>query len=109
MIYYIIVLLFLGLALAFGRRAGCHYVCWMAPFMIIGRKVRNLFKWPALRIKVDADKCTDCQNCTRECPMSLDVHAMVRKGSMENDECILCGTCIDVCPQHVKHYSFSGW
>jgi polyferredoxin len=107
MIYYIIILLFLGLAVAFGRRAGCHYVCWMAPFMIIGRKIRNLFKWPALRIKVDADKCTDCQTCTRECPMSLDVHAMVRKGSMENNECILCGTCIDVCPQHVKRYSFS--
>ena len=107
MIYYIIILLFLGLAVAFGRRAGCHYVCWMAPFMIIGRKIRNLFRWPALRIKVDADQCTDCQNCTRECPMSLDVHAMVRKGSMENNECILCGTCIDVCPQHVKRYSFS--
>lgn len=107
MIYYIIVALFLILAVAFGRRAGCHYICWMAPFMIIGQKIRNIFKWPALRIKVDADQCIDCRRCTEECPMSLDVHAMVRKGSLENNECILCGTCIDVCPQHVKRYSFS--
>jgi polyferredoxin len=40
--------------------------------------------------------------------MSLDVHAMVQKGSMENAECILCGTCIDVCPESVKRFSFSG-
>jgi NAD-dependent dihydropyrimidine dehydrogenase PreA subunit len=26
---------------------------------------------------------------------------------LKDDECILCGTCIDVCPQHVKRYSFS--
>jgi ferredoxin-type protein NapH len=107
MIYYIVTAVFLVLAIAIGRRAGCHYICWMAPFMILGRRIRNVFKWPALRIKVNAEKCIDCLKCTEECPMSLDVHAMVRKGSLENDECILCGTCIDVCPQHVKRYSFS--
>lgn len=108
MIYYVVIAVFLLLSIVVGRRAGCHYLCWMAPFMIIGRRIRNIFKWPALRIKVvDAEKCTDCQRCTRECPMSLDVHALVQKGSLENDECILCGTCIDVCPQHVKRYSFS--
>jgi NAD-dependent dihydropyrimidine dehydrogenase PreA subunit len=31
--------------------------------------------------------------------MSLDVHEMVRTGYMEHDECILCATCIDVCPK----------
>ena len=33
-----------------GRRAGCHTICWMAPFMIIGRKLRNLVAWPSLRL-----------------------------------------------------------
>ena len=36
-IYFFVIFLFLGLALALGRRGGCHSVCWMAPFMIIGR------------------------------------------------------------------------
>jgi NAD-dependent dihydropyrimidine dehydrogenase PreA subunit len=40
--------------------------------------------------------------------MSLDVQGMVRKGAMENAECILCGSCVDTCPKQVIHYAFSG-
>ena len=107
-IYYIVVGVFAILALAFGRRASCHYICWMAPFMIIGRAIRNLVKWPSLRLKADAEKCGDCKRCTNECPMSLDVNGAVQKESMENAECILCGTCVDICPKGAIHYSFSG-
>jgi ferredoxin-type protein NapH len=105
-IYYIISALFLGLAVIFGRRAGCHTVCWMAPFMILGRKIRNLFRWPALRLETEPGRCSDCQTCTRHCPMSLDVHQMVNAADMENTECILCGTCVDHCPKDVIRFSF---
>ena len=108
MMYYIVLGVFLVLSLVAGRRAACHYICWMAPFMIIGRKLRNLFRWPALRLTADTDKCASCKICTRNCPMSLDVNQMVQKGAMENSECILCGTCIDGCPNDVIAYSFSG-
>jgi len=106
-IYYIIVILFLAPAVIFGRRAGCHSICWMAPFMILGRRIRNVGTWPALRLRAESDKCTDCQRCTRDCPMSLDVNGMVNVGDMENDECILCGTCVDNCPKDVIRFSFS--
>ena len=56
---------------------------------------------PALRLQADADKCIECKRCTSECPMSLDVHEMVRAEDMEHDECILCATCIDSCPKGV--------
>jgi polyferredoxin len=107
MIYYIILILFAGLAIAVGRRAGCHTICWMAPFMVIGRRIRNVFRWPALRLEADADQCIDCKRCTRDCPMSLDVNGMVRAGDMDNDECILCGTCADTCPKDVFRFPFS--
>lgn len=108
MIYYVIVVLFLTLAVVFGRRAGCHTICWMAPFMALGRRIRNIFGWPALRLKAESDKCADCKTCTRACPMSLDVNHMVGARDMENDECILCGTCVDNCPKDVLRFSFSG-
>jgi ferredoxin-type protein NapH len=91
----------------FGRRAGCHTICWMAPFMIIGRAIRNLLKWPALRLVADAASCSDCQTCTRNCPMSLDVNGMVQRENMENGECILCGNCVDGCPKDAIRFSFS--
>lgn len=95
------------LALSVGRRGFCHTACWMAPFMIIGRKVRNIIKLPALFLTADKEKCIDCKICTISCNMSLEVNAMAKSGNMENSECILCGTCVDVCPKDVIKYSFS--
>ena len=106
-IYYIVIGLFIGLAIFVGRRAGCHSICWMAPFMIIGRWIRNRFAWPSLRLIADPAACADCKTCTSNCPMSLDVNAMVQIRQMENTECILCGTCVDNCAKHAIRYSFS--
>lgn len=106
-IYFLVVGLFLGLALAFGKRAACHTVCWMAPFMIAGRWVRDRAGWPALRLAADASGCTSCGRCTAACPTGLDVEAHVQRGSMEDFECALCGECVDSCPKNAIRYSFS--
>ena len=95
-----------GIALAAGRRGACHTICWMAPFMIAGRKIRNTINLPALQLVADKRKCINCKTCTKNCSMSLDVNQMVQKQSMENSECILCGRCVDVCPKGVIKYAF---
>jgi NAD-dependent dihydropyrimidine dehydrogenase PreA subunit len=41
--------------------------------------------------------------------MSLGVEEMVQQGSMENTECILCGSCVDNCPEGVIEYRFRGF
>lgn len=105
-VYFTVVGVFLALSAFVGRRAGCHTICWMAPFMILGRKLRNLVGWPALHLKAESSRCIDCKACTRNCPMSLDVNEMVRQRAMENSECVLCGTCVDVCPKDVILYRF---
>jgi ferredoxin-type protein NapH len=105
--YYLVVFIFIGLAIFAGRRAGCHTICWMAPFMMIGRWIRNRFGWASLRLVANAEKCSDCKLCTKNCPMSLDVNAMVQIEEMEDLECILCGTCVDNCSKSAIHYSFS--
>lgn len=107
MIYFVVVGVFLALALALGRRAGCHTICWMAPFMVIGRWVRNRLAWPSLRLAPRPAACTNCLTCTANCPMSLDVNAMVRRGDMEDGECILCGTCVDGCARGAIRFAFS--
>jgi len=106
-IYYIVIALSAGLAVLLGRRAGCHTICWMAPFTILGRKLRNAFRWPSLRLVAEGEVCSNCKRCTQNCPMSLDVNGMVQGSTMEHSECILCGSCVDTCPRDVIRYSFS--
>lgn len=105
-VYYGFVGLMVILSLTAGKRAFCHYVCWMAPFMSIGSKLRDLFGWPALRLRVRAEACRKCGLCTKVCPMSLDVQEMAQKGQMGSSDCILCGECADACPSRVIGFAF---
>jgi ferredoxin-type protein NapH len=104
-IYYSVILLVVILALAAGRRAFCHYACWICPFATVGTKLANLLHISVLHIKADKTKCVNCGKCSQVCSMSLDVKSMVEKEKMANSECILCGECIDVCPKKVITYS----
>jgi ferredoxin-type protein NapH len=105
-IFYAVLALVFVLSLTSGRRGFCHHACWMAPFMMIGRGARNALHLPAIQLRADAPACVACHACTIACPMSLEVQAMVPSGRMENSECILCGTCVDVCPCNVIRYDF---
>ena len=106
MIYYGIILLVAVPHLTMGKFAFCHYVCWMAPFMVIGTKVSDWLKLPGLHLKSNKEICTGCKICSVKCPMSLDVKRMVECGDMRNTECVLCGECIDHCPKKAIVYSF---
>jgi len=105
-IYFGTILLITVLHILVGKRAFCHCVCWMAPFMIIGTKVSDLIKLPRLRLIANGNNCSGCKLCTKKCPMSLDVKEMVETARMRNAECILCGECINICPKKCIAYSF---
>jgi len=105
--YFIILFLLIVLpAFVFGKRSFCHHLCWMAPFMIVGRKIRNNFQWASLQLQASAETCKHCHTCSENCPMSLPVEKMVQQDSMENAECILCGTCVDGCKEGAIAFSW---
>ncbi len=106
-VYYSVVLVFAVIPLLAGRRAACHSICWMAPFLIAGRWVADKLRLPALRLKPDPARCKECRTCVANCPMSLNVTAMVQAGRMANPECILCCTCVDNCPQGAIRLRFA--
>ncbi len=104
--YYVLMALIAGLAIAAGRRAFCHYVCWMSPFMIIGSRIREFFGWRAVRLRANPTLCNGCGVCNKYCPMGLDVRKLAASESMYNDECILCGECVDRCAKKAIKFSF---
>lgn len=106
-IYYIVVAVIVLLGFIIGKRSFCHHMCWIGPFMVIGRKISNWTRIPSLRLKPENENCIDCKRCTRKCPMSLNVNELVQRGDMEDSNCILCGECIDECPKNVIHYTFT--
>lgn len=129
-IYYGIVILFLIPAIVHGKRANCHYICWMAPFMILGYKAGRALHLPQLKIKTKGAECVGCGTCNKVCPMSLDVESLVQAGNVKNGavgitddarmgeavssesyirtaECILCGECVSACPKNVLKYKIS--
>ncbi len=105
LIYYGILCLILIPALVCGKRAFCHYFCWMAPFMVLGTKLRRFLHLPGLYIRVGKpEQCIACGKCAKVCPMGIDVVQEIKSGTVKNAECIQCGACIDNCPRSILKY-----
>lgn len=105
-IYLFFITLITVLALVIGKRGMCHTICWMAPFMIIGTKMKDRLGYPSLHLEASPEKCVQCGLCSKNCPMSLEVAKMVQAGALQNNECILCGECADLCSKKVIKLTF---
>jgi len=104
-IYYGIVCLIFIPSVLFGKRVFCHYFCWMAPFMVLGTKLRKRLHLPGIHIRTDkADSCIACGKCSKACPMGIDVMSEIKCGTVGSSECIQCGACVDNCPRNVLSY-----
>lgn len=105
-IYLGIVALFFVLNLTLGRRGGCHAVCWMSPFMVLGEKLGCLLRLPQLKVSAEPEKCVGCGKCTQRCPMSLDVENLLQANHIAHSDCIRCAECVDCCPKQVLKLRF---
>lgn len=106
-IYYGVILIFVLISLFAGRRASCHAICWMAPFLMLGQKLSGLMRLPRLHIQSDAAACISCERCIQQCPMSIPVMDRLGPALARDSDCILCGECVDICPKQCLKYSFS--
>lgn len=86
-------------ALFTGRRGMCHSLCWIAPFMVVGEKLADLLHLPRFRLKAFPENCISCGQCSKQCPMSLNVKELILSGKPDSTECIYCLHCVDICPK----------
>lgn len=52
-------------------------------------------------LKFDIDSCKDCYSCLRHCPVKA-IDFTNNKAEIIENQCILCGECVHVCPQNAK-------
>ena len=72
------------------RNFWCRYLC---PY---GALLGVLSSLSLLKIYRNPETCTNCQKCTRSCPVDIKVH---QTSVVRSDECHACLNCISVCPE----------
>lgn len=88
---FAILVLIIGLSF-FVQRLWCRYVCPYGAFLGLFNKIK------VFRVFRNKGTCISCKNCTRECPMGIEVH---KKEELRNLSCISCMECVGdkVCPK----------
>lgn len=86
----------LGLGLAIwlkDNRAFCKYICPIPIFQKV------LSRFSLSKQQIDMEKCTDCGLCEKNCLMDIKLLSYAKNGQrILSTECILCDTCVQVCP-----------
>jgi ferredoxin-type protein NapH len=83
------------------RRTQCSFLC---PFGAM-QSLTNVIT--PFDIRLDPEKCVNCQRCIRECPVfSLSEDSL--KTGRPNMTCMRCGKCVDVCSKGAITYHIKG-
>ncbi len=91
----IILFVFL-LASLFIERFACRYLCPFGAMMSLMLKLGNKLKIPRLMLKINKEMCVNCELCSSNCPMQIDVD---EKSKVADSECIMCFRCKAKCPR----------
>jgi ferredoxin len=76
-------------------RPFCRSVCPLGTILGFFNKL-SLFQ-----MRVDDDKCTQCGQCTKSCPVGLEPNQ-----TPNSPECIRCLKCLDICAYGAIDYNF---
>jgi polyferredoxin len=80
----------------FTERFWCRYLCPMAALMNLFQMLSKLFGFKRLMIKRNLEKCVDCCNCIKNCPMNIDLQ---QSEYIIDLNCIHCMKCAASCPK----------
>ena len=84
---------------AFIGRGYCYY----CP---LGTVLGFLGKLAGQKIITDKSNCTECGQCNKACPMTINIKDKAKEGKEVTElSCVGCGHCVDICPTKNLAYS----
>ncbi|MBS9863695.1 quinol dehydrogenase ferredoxin subunit NapH [Vibrio alginolyticus] len=98
---WVLIALVFVLDLLLVEHGWCGHLCPLgATYGVIGRK--SLLRVTAVR----REDCTKCMDCFYVCPEPEVLRQPLKEGDRRvmDQNCICCGRCLDVCPEHVFEF-----
>ncbi len=85
-----------------------RFFCYFCPMLVLIHIIRRI---SPIRFEKNVDGCLGCGNCHRMCPMDIrDVHEQKADKDVLSEDCMLCMTCTESCPQdNVLSIYFFKW
>jgi polyferredoxin len=98
---FLIGLIFLGLVLlnALRERFWCRYICPLGAFLGL------VARWNVFKLKVDEDRCIQCNLCTLHCETQAHPYP---DENWKSSECVYCETCAAICPTAAIRFPLKG-
>jgi len=79
------------------ERFWCRYICPLGAFLGV------ISRWNVLKLKINTEKCINCNLCSLQCQMQADPYPNEK---WKSSECDYCFTCSAICPTNA--ISFPG-
>jgi len=80
------------------ERFWCRYLCPLGAFLGL------LARWNIMKLKIDENKCINCNLCTIQCETEADPYP---EAEWKSAECVYCFTCGSICPTSAIDFHFS--
>jgi len=77
----------------------CRYFCPLGAFFAVLSGVSSFLKLRQLNINLPREDCRGCMSAQKACQMgAIAYHEEITKPSIDDNECLLCNTCLASCP-----------
>ncbi len=96
-LYYLLFAVSGILSLTIGKSTTQHYICPFSPWTNTGINISLVFRIPSLTIMTDKEKCVQCKQCNRNCPLNENVCEKVNTNHFDQRQCINCFECVATC------------
>lgn len=109
---FTLVFTILSVTIAAGMLVGMffkeRFFCLFCPMLVLIHIFRKI---SPIRFEKNVDGCNGCGNCQRMCPMDIrDVHEEKQNKDVLSEDCLLCMTCMEACPEdEVLSIKFFKW